>query len=133
MGKYLEHDLASFRIEKGILHINYKENVTIFLRDAMEVVAQRLVFQEGKAYPILCHIKGVVNIGKDARKYLAMEGSILIRALALVSNTPLSDILSKVYMKANPAIQIKMFTEEIKALEFLSQWVDIDESEDRTK
>ena len=126
MGKYLENDLASFRMEKGILYVTYKENVNIFLKQAMEIVSQRLAFQQGKAYPILCNIKGVRGIGKDARAYLAMEGSVLIKALALVYKTPLSEILSKVYIKENPSIQMKMFMVEASALEFLSHLAGID-------
>lgn len=126
MGKYLETNLATFRIEKGILHVAYKENVTIFLRQAMEIVSQRLAFQQGKAYPILCNIKGVRAIGKDARAYLAMEGAVLIEALALVYKAPLSEIFSKVYIKENPPIQTKMFNGETTALEFLSHLTGIE-------
>ena len=122
----MENNLASYRMEKGILYVTYKENVTIFLKQAMEIVSQSLAFQEGKAYPILCNIKGVRGIGKDARTYLSMEGSVLIKALALVYKTPLSEILSKVYIKENPPIQTKMFMEETTALEFLSHLAGID-------
>lgn len=120
MGKYMETYLVSFRIEKDILHVTYKENVTIFLKQAMEIVSQRLAFQQGKAYLILCNIKGVRGIGKDARAYLALEGSVLIKALALVYMAPLSEILSKVYIQESPPIQMNMFKGETTALEFLS-------------
>jgi len=55
-----------------------------------------------------------------------MEGSVLIKALALVYKTPLSEILSKVYIKENPPIQMKMFMGEASALEFLSHLAGID-------
>lgn len=119
MKKYEENEFASFRLENGILHIVYKENVNLFLGDAMKVVAQRLTFQQGKAYPILCNIRGLREISKEARGYFAVEGTLLINALAFVSKTPLSTIFTKIYINDISPFRIKMFTDETSALEFL--------------
>lgn len=119
MNKYVENDFALFRLENGILHIVYKENVSLFLRDAMKVVAQRLILQQGKAYPILCNIRGLKDVSRDARGYLAVEGTLLISALAFVSKTPLSTLFTKIYINDISPFRIKMFTDERSALEFL--------------
>ena len=119
MKKHVENDFASFRLENGILQIVYKENVNLFLRDAMKVVAQRLSLQQGEAYPILCNIRGLRDISRDARGYFAVEGTLLIRALAFVSKSPLYNMYTKLYINDIPPIRIKMFTDERSALEFL--------------
>src|SRR5690554_3543673 len=123
MKKYVENNFAFFRLEKGILHLSYKEDVSLLLRSAMEIVAQRLIFQQGKAYPILCNMRGVRYISLNAQKYFAVEGSLLIMALALVSKPPLAMVYTKLYIKEAPPIKMKMFTEEVLALEFLSPFV----------
>lgn len=120
MKKYAENNFASYRLEKGILHIVYKENVNLFLRGAMEVVAQRLVFQQGRAYPILCNIRGLREMGQDAQRYLAVEGAQLIKALALISRTPLAIMFTKLYIDEMPSIPMGTFTEEYLAMEFLN-------------
>lgn len=123
MQKYVENDYAFFWVNNDVLHILYKENVSILLDVAMRVLADRLHIQQGKPYPILCNITGVVDMDKDARRFFASEGSVLIKALALISTDPMSHIFSRVYLNDNPPIQIKIFTEESRALEFLSQFV----------
>jgi len=123
MEKFVENNFATYKLERGIIHIIYKEDASLSLRNAMEVVAQRLIFQQGMAYPILCNLSGLKSIKWDAKRYLAVEGSTLIKALAFVSRTPLSIIFTKLYMKEAPPIEIGVFTEEIKALEFLSPFV----------
>ena len=119
MRKYIENNLASFQLENGILYIIYKENITIRLLEAMEIVAQRLTLQQDKPYPILCNIKGVRDIARDASAYLAVEGTVLIKALALVYKTPLSKIFSKLYIDESLPVKMELFTDETKALEFL--------------
>src|SRR5690606_5473828 len=104
MKKYAENNFVSYKLEKGILHIVYKEDVNLFLKGAMEVVAQRLVFQQGMAYPILCNIRGLRDMEQDAQSYLAVEGTQLIKALALISRTPLSIMFTKLYMDEIPSI-----------------------------
>lgn len=126
MKKYVENNFASFLLEKGILHICYKEDVSLLLRGAMEIVAQRLILQQGKAYPVLCHIRGLREVSRDAQKYLAVEGSLLIKALALVYTPPLSRVFFLLYLQNFPPIPIKIFTEEARALEFLAPFREPD-------
>jgi hypothetical protein len=119
MKKHVENDCASFRLENGILHIVFKENVSLLLRDAIKIVAQRLLLQQGKTYPILCNIRGLRDISRNARGYFAVEGTLLVSALALVSKSPLSSMFTKLYINDVPPIRIKMFTDESSAMEFL--------------
>ncbi|WP_338356907.1 hypothetical protein [Yeosuana marina] len=118
-----ENDFASFWIKRGVLFFIYKEDVDINLPIAMQIVSDRLKLQKGKAYPVLCDIRGVKNIDMNARRYFAAEGSIFIKAVALISDTPLSHIFSEIYVKGNtPPIPTKIFNEDTEALTFLSEF-----------
>lgn len=120
----IENDFASFWIKRGILFFVYKDDVDIHLSAAVQIVSDRLKFQKGKTYPVLCDTRGVKSIDMDARRYFAKEGSVFIKAVALVSDTPLSRIFSEAYIKGNrPPIPTGIFNENSEALEFLSEYV----------
>lgn len=118
-----ENDFASFWIKRGILFFIYKENVEINLPAAMQIVSDRLNLQKGKAYPVLCDIRGVKNIDMNARRYFETEGSVFIKAVALISDTPLSSVFSEIYVKGNtPPIPTKIFDQDTEALRYLSEF-----------
>lgn len=120
----IENDFASFWIKNGILFFVYKNDVDIHLSAAVQIVSDRLKLQKGKTYPVLCDTRGVKSIDMDARRYFAAEGSVFIKAVALVSDTPLSRIISETYIKGNtPPIPTGIFNEDSEALEFLSEYV----------
>ncbi|TGV01406.1 hypothetical protein EM932_15850 [Flavivirga rizhaonensis] len=123
---HIENEYAKFWIEKDILHFVYKNGISIDQSVAMKVVEDRLLLQQGKTLSILCDMRGVKKINKSARNYLALEGSILIKAVALLVNNPLSSTISGFYIKtSNPAIITQVFTDEKEALKFLNNQVDI--------
>ncbi len=120
MKNHVENEYAKFWIEKGILYFVYKNGISIDLSVATKVVEDRLLLQQGKAYLIFCDMRGVKSINKSARDYLAIEGSVLIKAVALLVNNPLTNTISGFYIKtSNPTITTQVFTEEEDALKFL--------------
>ncbi len=125
MKKGIVNDYATYKIDNGILFFTYKENIILRLAEAIEIVTERIAFQNGKAYPILCDIRGIKHIDKDARRYLSTEGAQLTKAVAFISDNPLSHILSNVYLKANtPPNPIKVVGTELEGIKFLSDYVD---------
>ena len=123
MTDYIENEYARFCIEKDILFFVYKDGISIDETVAMKVVKDRLLLQQSKAFLILCDMRGVKSINKIARNYLAIEGSALIKAVALLVNNPLTDTISGFYIKtSNPAITTQVFTEREDALEFLNNY-----------
>lgn len=123
MERYTENNYAAFWLQNGIVHFVYKDRVNIQYSIAKQIVADRLKLQDGKSYPVLCNIKGLKNIDKDSRQFLSNEGSALIKAVAFVSHTPLSGVLTKLYTKNKPTIPTGVFRTEQEALAFLSQYV----------
>ncbi|MCX2680638.1 hypothetical protein OOZ15_11855 [Galbibacter sp. EGI 63066] len=124
MKKCIENSYAYISIQGGILFFEYKDQVTIGLQQAIEVVATRIKLQNGIPYPILCDIRGIKNIDKDARRYLSTEGSLLSKAVALISDTPLSHIVSELYVKNNnPPVPTKVFNEMEEGLAYLKSFL----------
>ncbi|GAA3586913.1 hypothetical protein Q4Q39_19255 [Flavivirga amylovorans] len=120
---HLENEYAKFWIEKDILYFVYKDGISIDQSVAIKVVEDRLLLQQGKAFLILCDMRGIKKINKSARNYLALEGSTLIKAVALLVNTPLSSTISGFYIKtSNPSITTQVFTEQEDALKFLNNY-----------
>lgn len=116
----IENNFASFWVQSGILFFKYKEDVVIDLAAAIQIVTDRLQLQKGKSYPILCDTRGVKSIDMNARRYLAGEGSVFIKAVALVQDNPLSRIFSEIYVQGNkPPIPIKICNGTDEALSFL--------------
>ncbi|MEE1962047.1 hypothetical protein V1387_05065 [Allomuricauda taeanensis] len=115
----IENDMASMWLEDEILFFSWKKDVELDLAKAKRIVRDRLRLQQGRAYPILCNQNGIRSVEKDAWCYLAGDGTELIKAIALVSLTPLEYALSKFFMKQVSSIPIQVFEELSEAKEFL--------------
>ena len=125
MRNYFENDYTSYRFHNGILHIIYHQGVSIDLKAAMQIVKDRLSLHEGKTLPILCDIRGIKEINKSARAYLAMEGSTLIKAVAVIVEPPVSEMMSEFYIRtSNPIIPTKSFENLEDAMVFLGQFME---------
>ncbi|TRX32985.1 hypothetical protein FNW52_16140 [Flavobacterium sp. ZT3R18] len=117
---YHENEFALFWIQNDILYFEYKPNVVINLKAAQLVVADRILVQNEKAYPVFCDIRGIVDSDKAARDYLAQSGSVLTKAVSLIGNdTVLLSIMSFYITINKPRVPTKVFTEELAALAFL--------------
>lgn len=124
MRNYFENDYTSYRFHDGVLHIIYHQGVSVDLNAAVQIVKDRLLLHEGKCLPILCDIRGIKDINKSARAYLAMEGSTLIKAVAVIVEPPVSEMLSEFYIRtSNPPIPTQSFEHMEDALVFLKEFM----------
>lgn len=115
-----ENKFARFWIENDILFFEYKQDVFINLTVARLVVADRILIQNDKTYPVLCDIRGVIDSDKAARDYLAKSGSILTKAVGLLGNDTLILVMTSFYLIINkPRVPTKIFTDQSAALAFL--------------
>ena len=86
-------------------------------------VRDRIRFQNEKVYPVLCDMRKLNIVEKQARDYLAGEGSYLAKAVALLVNELYSEKLSDIFIQnSKPSVPTRQFTSETKAIEFLSQY-----------
>lgn len=122
---HFENDYAEYRFLDHILNITYRHGVSINLNVAVQIVKDRLILQEGQSFPVLCDVRGIKEINKSARDYLAVEGSILIKAVAFIIESPVSEMLSKFYLKTSkPPIPTQAFEHIDNALRFLNGFVE---------
>ncbi|MCM4161596.1 hypothetical protein FHG64_06235 [Antarcticibacterium flavum] len=123
--KYFENERVRIKIETGILYFEYLPNTVLTLEVARKIVAARLALQENKSYPIFCDIRGIDAIDKQARDYLAKEGSILAKAVSSLALEPVSTSIVEFYIQTSkPRIPTKIFTNKFLALKFLEQYKD---------
>lgn len=116
-------DYADFWIEEGVLFFIYKPNTQIDLEAARAVVKERLRFQNGISYPILCDIRLLKTANKAAREYLAEQGCINALAVALLIEKAYSGTLSKAFINiSNPSVPTREFTSMTEALWFLDNF-----------
>ena len=64
----------------------------------------------------MCSLKGLKNVDKDAWRYLANEGTGLIKCLVLVATTPLEQAFSKFIITKISTVSTQVF-EDIKEAE----------------
>ena len=124
MLNYLKNEYAEYFLKDGIIHITYKNGISINLDAAVKIVEDRLLFQEGEPFPVLCDIRGIREVDKSARDYLAIEGSLLVKAVAFIIEPPMSETLSKFYIRtSNPPIPVELFNDNSGALDFLNRFL----------
>ncbi|MAZ26679.1 MAG: hypothetical protein CL868_06330 [Cytophagaceae bacterium] len=124
MRDYLENKYAEFWIEAEILFCIYKSGTHLDLDAAKIVVKDRLMAQLDIAYPVYCDIRGIQNSEKEARDYLAREGSVLARAIAYHVHPPVSEGMLNFYLRrSRPTVPTQSFTSKEQALSFLAPYV----------
>lgn len=117
---YFENDFAEFWTEESVLFFIYKPGVVINLESAKQIVRDRLMVQKNTPYAVFCDMRGIKDSDKAARDYLAKEGSNLVRAVAVLTDSPVTKIMLNFYLTiSRPLIPTKMFTDKNQALEFL--------------
>ena len=125
MRNVFENDFASYRIHHGVLHIIYSQDTCIDLDAAVQIVRDRLFLHEGRPLAVLCDIRGIKEVNKQARAYLAMEGSTLVKAVAVIVAPPVSEMLSDFYIRtSNPPVPTQTFDTMEDAMAFLNGFMD---------
>lgn len=119
-----ENELSSLKINDGILHFVYKPIQKLDLLIVQKIVGDRLSYQQGLYFPVLCDTRGIVSSDKAARDYLAKEGSICAKAVAILDDRNVARAMHRLYIKKNqPMIPTKVFSNNEEAVFFLMQFV----------
>lgn len=117
---YIDNDHFSMRIREGILDLRFKEGTHIDLAMAIRLVSERLLLQNGKAYPILCDVSHLFSIAQPARNYISKEGSALVKALSLLALSELSAEMAHFFLQTQPPrCPARVFRDRADALAFL--------------
>lgn len=119
-----DNEYASFWIEQQLLFFEYKKGIVIDLPIAQKILSDRLLFQNEKAYPILCDVRGLQGVDKSARDYLAKSGSLMATAVALLTDAPKSNIISQFYLTVSqPSVPTQVFYHRSDAITFLQSYI----------
>lgn len=120
---YFQNDFAEFWIEDSILYFVYKPGSRINLQAAKRIVEDRVNLQNGVAYPVFCDMRNVMDSDKSARDYLAKEGSNLVKAVAVMIDSPITKMMLNFYLAVNkPITPTRLFTDKNQALEYLNSY-----------
>lgn len=117
---HVDNEHIRIGIDNGILIFTYKDGIIIDLPTAMLIVSHRLMVQDGKAFPVLCHLGGVKKISRLARIYLSRKGTVLVERIALLSTSKLPTAIAKFYLSTNVCSErVRFFYDENVARQFL--------------
>ena len=125
MKPFAENKFAKFWIDDHTVHFIYNDGVYVDFEAAQKIVQERLQIQKGKSYPVFCDMTGLVGSDKNARDYLANEGSKLVKAVAALVSNPMTRMMLNFYLKINkPKTPTRSFTKKADALEFLKTYIE---------
>lgn len=126
MRKTLETETVFFEMEERILIVTYREHIKITLKQAKEVVSQRLQFIDNIPKPTLILNAGTLKADKSARDFFSsQEGVAGIKCAALLVSSNFSSLMITFFLKiTKPKLLVKTFTDKKEALTWLSKFVD---------
>jgi hypothetical protein len=109
--------------EKGLLIVRIKDGAHQSLADARENLAVAVSETAGARRPLLIDIRTAQPLEADARHHYSGQ-TLVERFLALallIDSSPFGRMMGNVYFRiARPGIPTQLFTDEARALEWLS-------------
>jgi hypothetical protein len=118
-----QNEYAVVTEENGILTCRFKKGLHMDFEIAKTCVQLRMDFSKGRPYPVLVDMRELVSLSKDAREYLASEGSRQITAGALLVSSPLTRTLGNIFLMLNrPPVPTRIFNNEAAAITWLGEF-----------
>ena len=114
--------VGRYTLEKdGILRFETAPNTEINLAEAKECIAAAAKLVGNKRVPLYADMRNIKSIDKDAALYFAGEEPVKTQsACAKVVSSTFEKVIGNFFMFFNkPLIPIKLFTDEVAALEWL--------------
>jgi hypothetical protein len=107
----------------GVICGAFNNNTDVNLEVAQHCVQHRIALCEGKDRLCMIDMRGVRSSTKDAREYLASEGSRYVKAAAFIVNSTLTRAITNFFLVIHkPAVPTKLFIDEEDALVWLSKF-----------
>ena len=124
MHDFLETDYARLRIEDSILVFEYKPTRIRGIELARRIVSDRIQFQKGRAYPVLCDARRLLDADNIARNFLAYEGTLLTKAISFLVQPIHNKTRAEFFVQSNtPLVPTGIFTKEEKARAFIKPYI----------
>lgn len=123
MNTPFQNDYVTICLLQEILYIHYKQAQLINFAAAKAIVRDRIRYQDQVSYPILCDISAIKYIDYNARNYLAQEGSVLTKVVALICRDAERQLMSDYYVTVcQPTVPTAIFSEEGSAVKYLENY-----------
>lgn len=110
-------------IKNGVLYFEYKPITFLHYSLAKDLLRERLHLQGEVSYPVLCKTAGLHDLDKGSRDLLASEGSLYIKAVAIVDERFIAKTMVNFYLRASkPLVPTSFFRKEQQALLYLKPY-----------
>jgi hypothetical protein len=121
--RFFENNYAQFWLEDNVVYFIYKPGTVLNIDSVKTIVDDRKNFQQGVSYPVFCDARGLKDSDKQARDYLAKEGSDLVIAVAVLTGSPVTRIMVNFYLTiSKPITPTKLFTDQDQAIAYLQKF-----------
>lgn len=109
----------------GIARTKVKPDAEIFLQDAKENTAAVETFYVGQKFPLIVDIRQIKSISPEAREHFSLRGrESVVKAYAMLLSSSVSRIIGNFFLSFhNPAVPVKLFDDEDKALAWLKRFL----------
>ena len=119
---FIEDTFASVWIEEDILFVRYKQGVILSGDVAQKVFKCAVELTEGKPYPLLIDMSGVVRMEKEARDFFARERRKIVLKTAFLATTRVSKAICEFYASVNIIKDTTQVFPDVKqAVQYLKQ------------
>lgn len=121
----VENQFCIIWLKEGILYFKCKPIPYLDIEISQILLASRLLCQDGRVYPIFCDSTDVLESSKLALDYLAKEGSLWTKAIAIYNPGYLASFSHRHYLhQYQPLTPSAFFSEYPPAIEFLKQYLN---------
>lgn|SRR5690606_24781248 len=120
MEKIENGSFAYIKFVGDILYVKFRKGKRIDMVAAKEIVAQRMPFHEDRYLAVICDVSNVKFVNLAARDYLAIEGSIFVKVLAIVAKNLTAVSMVKHFLDSyTPEVPTGVFNNKIEATNFI--------------
>jgi len=121
-----EDEYVHMEIRDEILYFSFKPDALVDLSVAKEIVRQRELFCNGKAFPALIQDAGLKQLDKDARDFLSgPEGTKNIKAGAMVASNQFNRFIGNFVLRIThdaSKTPARLFDSVNEAIDWLGQF-----------
>ncbi|MDT0642184.1 hypothetical protein RM553_04995 [Zunongwangia sp. F363] len=122
---YIRNEYAELYIEEGILYFTYLPFEKFDIDVAEKIVSDRLLLQKEVSFPILCDIRQLTLPTLRARRFLALKGSVLAKAVAYWTDSMNKEYMTQFFIAVDrPLIPTAIFVSRADALKYLKAFVE---------
>ena len=108
----------------GILHEYFSPKTDFTIQDAEQSMAVGLELSEGADFSWLVDMTGMKSITKEAREYFGEVENSQMKAVGLVTNSPVSKVFGNFFLRFNkPKLPVRLFSSEKQAIRWLKEFL----------